>query len=130
MRWLALAFGVFVLSVSVLASIGYRADVARVLAVVPGGDTTGHFVLMGLLAFLVVLAFAGARLRRRRLGVLGCALLVGVLVTIDEVTQLFLPARRFSLQDLAASYGGIAVFSLLAWGVSAWLRPASPSEKR
>ena len=73
-----------------LASVGYRADVARLIAYVPGGDVTGHFLLMGTLAFLVVLAFARAHVGGRRLGVLGAALIVTALVTIDEVAQLVL----------------------------------------
>jgi VanZ family protein len=122
MRWLALAFGAFVLGISVLASTGLRGDIARLAAGVPGGDVTGHFLLMGLLAFFVVLGFSRVRVARRRLGVLGSALIVSALVTLDELAQLLLPARRFSLVDLAASYAGIVVFTLLAWLIVARLR--------
>jgi len=40
-----------------------------------------------------------------------------LLITVDEVVQIFLPLRSFSMQDLAANDLGIWVFSLPAWRV-------------
>ena len=115
MRGLALAFGAFVAGVSVLASTAYHVEIARLVGRLPGGDLTGHFLLMGILAFLAVLGFASARVRGRQLGVVGVAALITALVTVDEVAQLHLPTRSFSWADLFASYGGIVAFTGLAW---------------
>ena len=114
-RWLAVAFGAFCVSLSVLASVGYRRQVSNLCRHVPGADLTGHFVLMGLLAFFAILGFGSTRIAGRRLGSLGCALVVAGLVTIDECIQSFVPARSFALSDLAASYAGIIAFGSVAW---------------
>ena len=81
---------------------------------VPGGDKAGHFVLVGGLAFLL-----NWTLRCRefwcagRLWLLG-SVLVFAIFTVDEVTQLWRPARTFDLGDLAANYAGIWCFGWLA----------------
>ena len=114
MRVLALAFAAFVFTTSILTSSGYASEILRISGHLPGRDITGHFLLMGLLAFFVVMGFASARPAGRRLGVPGAAFIVAVLVTLDELIQLTIPSRTFSLVDLGASYAGIVSFSLLA----------------
>jgi VanZ family protein len=81
----------------------------------PGGDKAGHFLILGAVTFLVALGFTSARIRGRRLGVAGCALLVGAVVTVDELLQLLLPYRSFSWGDLLANWLGILTFGALAW---------------
>ena len=78
---------------------------------IPGADKTGHFVLMGALSFAFVAGFSGARVGGRVLSALACVALLLVLVVVEESTQVFFPARRFSLQDLGASVAGILVFA-------------------
>ncbi|GDY21313.1 hypothetical protein LBMAG56_26590 [Verrucomicrobiota bacterium] len=81
---------------------------------VPGGDKVGHFVLVGGLGFLL-----NWTLRCRefwcagRLWLLGSAIVFGIF-TVDEVTQIWRPARTFDLLDLAANYAGIWFFGGLA----------------
>ena len=81
---------------------------------VPGGDKVGHFVLVGGLAFLL-----NWTLRCReiwcagRLWLLG-SVLVFAIFTVDEVTQLWRPARTFDLLDLGANYAGIWFFGWLS----------------
>ncbi len=87
----------------------------RLVRHLPGGDKTGHFLIMGMVSFLVTLAFASAKIRGRRLGALGCVLLVGAVVTIDELLQLLFPSRTFDLADLLANWLGILTFGLAAW---------------
>ena len=74
MRRLALLFSVAVILISLSMSAGFRGLTPFVYAL-PGQDTTGHFVLMGLLSFLVVTGFGDARFRGHRLGAIGCAML-------------------------------------------------------
>jgi len=89
----------------------------RLVRHLPGGDKTGHFLIMGTVSFLVTLAFASARIRGRRLGALGCVLMVGAVVTVDEFLQLLFPTRSFSLGDLLANWLGILSFGAVAWRV-------------
>jgi hypothetical protein len=69
----------------------------------PNGDKVGHFLLMGSVAFLLVMALPVPwRLR-------GLVFLAGVL-TLEEISQLFFITRSFSLVDLACSLAGVGLF--------------------
>ena len=70
MRGLAILAIATVAAISLVASLGYR-HLFLFVHSVPGRDITGHFVLMGLLAFFVALGFSSSRLWGRRLGALG-----------------------------------------------------------
>ena len=81
---------------------------------VPEGDRMGHFILIGVLAWLL-----NASLRWRRTSVSGRTLLLGsiivfVFATLEECSQRFFPSRTFELLDLVGDYTGIAVAGLLA----------------
>jgi VanZ family protein len=102
-----------VAAVSLIASLGYRHLFEFVLRI-PGRDTTAHFAVMGLMAFVVCLGFSSSRLWGRRLGAIGCTLLVAAVVTLEEASQALLPTRAFALRDLLASLAGIALAGLLA----------------
>ena len=113
MKRLAIVAISAVAAISLIASLGYRHffDFVRFI---PGRDTTSHFLVMGLLAFFVSLGFSSSRLWGRRLGTIGCTLLVAAVVTLEEGSQALIPTRSFALRDLLASYGGIVVAGLLA----------------
>ena len=114
-RRLAILYTAAVVSVSVLASARYSREIATLMDRLPGRDVTGHFVLTGVLAFLVALGFELARFRGRRLGIPGALAVVAVGVTLDEVAQIWLPVRAFSWVDLGGSYAGIVAFGALAF---------------
>jgi len=80
----------------------------------PHGDKIGHFLLMGSLALLVNLAMDVRRINiRGRYFLLG-SLTVCLIVTLEELSQIAIPARTFSFYDLAADYLGIYLFGRLA----------------
>ena len=87
----------------------------------PGKDLLAHFVGMGLLSFFMVLGFSSRDSRGRSLGPLASMAAATLLVTLDEVIQLAIPSRTFSLDDLAWSLAGVLVFGLAAAGID-WLR--------
>ncbi len=103
-----------VVASSIIASLGFGPQLFGFVNRIPGGDLTGHFLLMGLLSFAVNLRFSRNRLRGRRLGVLGCTGLVLAAVTLEELTQKWIPARSFSMADLVASYTGVLTWGALA----------------
>jgi hypothetical protein len=84
---------------------------------VPGQDKLAHFVGMGLLSFFMVLGFSSHTKHRRTLGPLASMAVTTLLVTLDEVIQLVIPSRTFSLDDLAWSLAGVLVFGLAATGI-------------
>ena len=80
---------------------------------IPFGDTLGHFILMGILSF-----FATILSKRHRVAVAGVSVPIGpilvfVIVFIEEVSQIFIATRTFSLTDLSADICGIITFAFL-----------------
>ncbi len=112
LRWLTLAYASTLILLIATADRG--ALVISWLAAVPAADKIGHFVLMGLLSYLVNTALGGARWHWRRLSVLKGSAVVAALVTIEEISQLWIAYRAFDLADLAADLAGIWFFGHLA----------------
>lgn len=79
----------------------------------PLGDKAGHFFLIGVMAFLLnhALAFRTAPINRSRLQLGG--LIVGVLITLEEFSQLWFSSRTFDTGDLLANWIGVLVAELL-----------------
>lgn len=105
---------------AVIALIVYLADqpdslsVLRWIHSVPGADKICHFLLIGGLAFL---ANYSLRCRTFKIGTksfLLASVIVAILVTLEEVSQLFIPSRTFDLLDLLFDYLGIWTFGKLA----------------
>ena len=118
MRYLAyLAIATF-FTISTLVSV--RIEWFGFIYGIPGKDLLVHFVGMGLLAFFMVLGFSSRTTHGRPLSPLASMAVATLLVTLDEVSQLAIPSRTFSLDDLAWSFAGVLVFGLAATGVE-WI---------
>ena len=129
LKWLALAYAATLVILVVVAGRGQLA--VRWLLHLPYGDKIGHFVLMGIMSFLVNAALGDARLRWRGLAARKGSVLVGAVVLFEEVSQLWLEYRAFELADLAADFAGIWVFAELAAHVVARSeRNATPAQRR
>ena len=105
-KLIAIAYFVFLGVVVYFADSRAHLHWFTYLRSIPGGDKYGHFLLMGSLAFLVnlslscrVVSIAG---RRFLLG----SLLVLILITIEELSQRFIPYRTFDLVDLGCGLPG------------------------
>jgi polysaccharide biosynthesis protein VpsQ len=102
--------------VFVLAGIIFLADVKSTRYVlsfvgsIPFGDKLGHFFLFGTFSFLLNLSLGCRKVRR----VLSGNLIVSVIVTIEEISQIFIRGRSFDLTDLIADFLGILLFGKLA----------------
>ncbi len=107
-------FILFLIAIVVLADRGALPGWITLLYNFPYGDKVGHFLLMGLLAFLVNLSLSRRKVRILSRPVLLGSLIVTVLVTLEELSQGLFASRSASLGDLGASYLGIAFFSYLA----------------
>ena len=116
---LAIGFTVVILLIVLAADLGWGEKLFNWVAIVPGRDFTGHFVLIGLLSLTTNLA-----LQRRTTRLLGGQFQLGSvillpIVTLEEFSQLWISTRGFSLFDLAADYLGIW---LLGGVLSGWLQ--------
>ncbi len=118
LRWLPfLLFAAFIGFVVYLANSGQGGTYWSFLDDIPYGDKLGHFWLMGTLSLLLNLALRARTVRIGPVTVLLGSLIVAVVVTAEEFTQIFLPGRTFDLIDLGADYLGI----FLAGRLAAWL---------
>ena len=79
----------------------------------PLGDKAGHFFLIGVMAFLLnhALAYRTAPINRSHPQLGG--LIVGVVITLEEFSQLWFASRTFDAGDLLANWIGILVAELL-----------------
>ena len=114
MKWAAILFGLLIIGIIVLADndmLGMMGFVNQI----PYGDKAGHFILYGILTLLVDLATFRSRPNlSRRLIAFRVALVLALLIGLEEFSQQFFPSRSFDLVDLAFSYLGVIFFSWVA----------------
>ena len=81
---------------------------------IPYFDKIAHFFLMGGFSFLVNLVLRVREFSVWKFRYLLGSLIVLIIVTIEEFSQIFISGRAFDLGDLVADYLGIFIFGELA----------------
>ncbi len=81
---------------------------------IPYFDKVGHFLLMGGFSFLVNLWLKVKTFSVWKFRYLTGSLIVLIIVTLEELSQIFISGRSFDIGDLAADYAGIIIFGELA----------------
>ena len=99
-KWLAGLFLIFIFVVVASADTGIGDHVYSFVFTVPIGDKIGHFFLMGTLSLLVNLAMGVRTARFGRYDILLGSLLVAIGVTLEELSQIWIASRSFSLLTL------------------------------
>ena len=123
--WLPLSLIAFFLLIVFLADSGNLPRPIRKLYDFPYGDKLGHFLLMGLLSYVLnrtaILARQSSHQAERNAPdlnlvrvLLTVSLLLAFFITLEEFSQQLFPRRTFSLSDLIAGYAGIIFFAWLA----------------
>jgi VanZ family protein len=115
MRLAAVLFALFIVLVIVLADLGKLA-MLRFINSIPLADKAGHFILYGILTLLLDLTFLRSprfNLNQRLLA-LRIALILILIIGLEEYSQRFFAKRTFDLVDLAFSYLGVVCFSWVA----------------
>jgi VanZ family protein len=111
---ITILFSIFILLVIVLADLG-KLGILGVLNSIPYADKAGHFILYGILTLLLDLSFLRSfRDHSPSLLVFRIALILALLIGLEEFSQQYFAKRTFSLADLAASYLGVLFFSWVA----------------
>ncbi|MCO4781120.1 MAG: VanZ family protein [Candidatus Cloacimonetes bacterium] len=106
-------FVVFLVWTITIANNGSGSTYFSFLKYIPGGDKTGHFVLMGSFCFLANCAIGKKVFNLFFAEILKGTLIVFLIVLFEECSQYFIKSRTFDLQDLGADILGIIVFDLL-----------------
>ena len=81
---------------------------------IPYGDKLGHFCLMGGFSFLLNLFLDARTVSVWKFNYLLGSLIVLVIVTIEEISQIFISGRTFDWGDLIVDYLGIFIFGEIA----------------
>ena len=115
MKILAIIFTIFITIIIFLADTGHLGFVAP-LYDFPYGDKVGHFILFGFLTFLIILTlFRSSRYTDPKRVAVYWALFLALLITVEEVSQIFIADRTFDVLDLSFSYLGTGMGTWLAW---------------
>lgn len=116
-RAAALFFTLFIIGLIITADFDLAARLFGFLYAYPYGDAVAHFFLLGTLSLLVALGFPWGRAVFGPVRPLKTCLVLAALITVEEISQHFLPNRTFSLIDLSANYAGI----FLLGEIGAWV---------
>lgn len=82
----------------------------------PFGDKAGHFILFGILGFLILLAVLRSRRHPDPIrATVVMTLVLTLFITVEEFSQIFFANRTFSLLDLFFSLAGTILGAWLAW---------------
>lgn len=111
LRHLTAAFALFMVIIVVLADLDALPGLFSIIYIVPHGDSIVHFILMGIMSFILHLTFHTVRVTPLRLS--RTALIMLTIVTLEECSQLFFANRSFSLLDLSADILGILLMAEL-----------------
>jgi VanZ family protein len=114
LKWLAIVYTLFLALLVFMADQQQYQFVFRVVRRTPYADKVGHFVLMGLFSLLVNLTLSCRKIKIGGLYLLLGSVIVALVVTLEEFSQIFVRYRSFDLIDLASDYVGIFLFGLLA----------------
>lgn len=110
MKYIAALFTLFIIGVVILADLDAIPSSVRALYDFQYGDKLGHFILYGLLNFLLTLTFIRPLPNRTSNRVaLSVGLVLALAVGVEELSQRYFSARTFDLIDLSASYLGLLV---------------------
>ena len=109
-----------VVYILILAFIIFLADrkgtqyMLRFVGNIPYGDKLGHFLLMRGFSFLLNLVLNARTVSLWKLRYLLGSLIVVTLVTLEEISQIFVSGRTFDWSDLVFDYLGIFLLGELA----------------
>ena len=107
-------FIILLLLIILIANLGLGPVYFPFIYSIPGLDKIGHFFLIGLLSYLVNTILLGQKIKVLSLRLLKGSLIIFLIVVLEEVSQLFLTYRAFSLMDLVADFAGIIIFGRLS----------------
>ena len=117
-KWLTGAFIIALFLIVVIANLGLGSTYFPFIYSIPGLDKIEHFFLMGVLSFLINFLLKTKKIRLLSLDILLGSLVVVLVVTLEELSQIFLVYRAFSWLDLVFDLGGV----VLGGQVAVWLK--------
>ena len=114
LKWILGTFILILILIVLIVNLGLGPVYFPFIYNYPGMDKIGHFILMGILSFLVNTLLKGEKISVLSLSLLKGSLIVIFIVMLEEFSQIFLTYRAFSLLDIFADLLGIILFGRLA----------------
>jgi hypothetical protein len=114
-KWLT---GLYALLLALIVFLADRKDsqfLFKPIRNMPYGDKAGHLILMGLFSLILNTALSCKTVKVWKLNLLTGSLIVALVVTLEEFSQLFIRYRSFDPVDLFFDYTGIFLFGQLAY---------------
>jgi polysaccharide biosynthesis protein VpsQ len=109
-RWLPfLIFFLFIIGIIVANDLGQISGIINRINTIPFGDKIGHAIFIGTLAYLLNYALADRLIKIGDYKILLGCLIIAVVMTMEEFSQIWIPTRTFDLVDLLANYLGISM---------------------
>lgn len=108
-HWITAAYISFIILIIVMADMGALNPLIYWIHSMPYGDKVGHFILIGVLSFVVNMSLGATRFYWLGQSVLKGSLIIFILITLEEFSQLFIASRHFDIGDLFSNYLGILV---------------------
>ena len=127
LKWLTGIYALILVLIVFLADRKSSQFLFRPIRNMPYGDKAGHFLLMGLFSLILNLALSCKKVKIWKLNLLVGSLIVALVVTLEEFSQIFIRYRSFDLTDLFFDYAGIFLFGQLAYLMKRWF--AKPGKK-
>ncbi|MBD2388426.1 VanZ family protein [Cylindrospermum sp. FACHB-282] len=112
-RWVFAFWGYLGILLTIIIS-AYLKMLPVKSSTIPFYDTVGHFILIGIAAFLSHLALNKQRINYLNIALPLAPIIVSLLTLTEECLQKLSPNRSFDLMDLAADLCGIIFFTWLA----------------
>lgn len=113
-RLAALAFGLFIIAIVVIANRGEGVSWWSFIHRIPYADKISHIGLFGTLSFLCNLALPSFRLRFLPRCITPITLILLILISLEEISQAFIPTRHCDLFDWLADLAGLAIGQIAA----------------
>ena len=114
LKWLAIIYTLIILLIIFMADKGDYKWFFNAIHGIPYADKFGHFILIGLLTLFINLAINCASFEYLNRRWLIASVTIFILISLEEVSQLFFINRHFDWGDLIANWIGIAFFSWVA----------------
>lgn len=113
-KWMTAAYMTFLGLVVFSVNTGIGRPVFKWVKTIPEGDKMIHFMLVGLLAFVLNIYLKNKTVKLGSIDLMKGGLIASAIFTLEEFSQLFLDGRTFSLADAFANYCGVFLFSKVA----------------
>lgn len=104
---------------SLFVTLDAKRHLFRFLRHVPGGDVTAHFVIMGIVSWMMSWGFSTTEAGARTSAFVRRSAIFLLTISLEEGSQLFFQTRTFSWADLFAGWAGVVTFTWVAFRMRA-----------